>query len=1177
MSPFEATAEQRRAITHPLEDLCVVAGAGSGKTAVLTARYARLVVEHGLDIRRVAALTFTEKAAAEMKGRIARALDEGGRRGLAEDVEFAPISTIHGFCARLLRLHAIDAGVDPAFRVLDEAEARLLREDATRRALEEIGRRDPDQLAPLVETPLDADALGRLLQDVREAGTSPSDLVWHHGVGAARDRGALEEGARLFAEAFAAEDDAPIAALGRAALAEVRDALDGDAWALLAAREAVIAVKYEGRRRGRKAFTSTKKALAEALGALAAAALDERGERVILPALRVLLGSIDQAYAALREEQGALDFTDLEREAIRLLERLRARGRRIRLAPRALLVDEMQDTNPLQARLIALLRGAHCPLFSVGDPKQSIYRFRGADVRVLEDERDRAGEAGAAELTATFRARPGLVAVLNELTRRLFADGKAGVAAGALVARGSFYDGDGPDVEMIVVDAGAGVDSEVRREAESRWIARRIRDLLEAPTPRLRIERGPDDEPAPPRPLSYRDVAILFRARSHLSLQEEALRREGIPFVTHRGRGFFQAPEIVDLVHVLRTVHDPADDHAFACFLTGPACAVTDDDLLRYFAPKERGADATGRAWEVFTRESEAGGAHEGAWRTVERLRREAAAGRLGRVVEGALFDLGLLAAALLLPEGDRRAMNLRKIVGIARKLERGGRHDLGDLLRHLETLRDLEIPEAEAATGGPDEDAVRLLTVHAAKGLEFPVVVLADVGRKPPNVEHVVLFDRGHSLATKIRHPLEGTGVMTAGLDDLREREKRLQEEEDRRLLYVAMTRAEERLVIVGSCAGLTRDDRPKELRGWGRMLFEAVGEMPERDAAHLDLGEGVLRLARVDAPPERPEPASETVETPASGDGGAQARHRLERAREDVAPLGDTPFVVTVSELLAFARSPAGLWRSRHERERPWAPDPPAEGDAADAGGTVDEARARARERAERFDEHHPEGPLDRAALGRALHAVLERLGPSGEAVPDAGIDLALETEFDGAPPEARPLLLRMVERFRASGVGRRTARLLAERADVRREVAFHARIRFPRGARVAGFEALLVRGAIDLWLPGTDGAEIVDYKTNAPGGHFATPEAVAAHYAPQLRLYALAAERLLGSDVAGARIVLLDPEWGDAAPEVEVDVRGAVLEDARRLCQAYALACFEDRWPADWRALLAGAAWT
>ncbi len=1174
---LEPTPEQRAAIEHALADACVVAGAGSGKTAVLSRRFVHLALAHRLPVRRIAALTYTDKAAGEMRLRIARDLAEAGRPDLAAEVEFAPISTIHAFAARLLRRHAIDAGLDPAFRVLDETESRLLREDAWRLGLADLFAGDPETLAVLSRVPAGKDECLFLLERVRGAGIDPGDLTWRYGDGGAPPEPEELLGALDDLEREAADADATTRARVASAGAEVRRALaaPADAWHVLAARDAVAAAKPDPPRRGSARLRDARCTLTDQLDVVLGRALDEIGAREVLPSLRRLLARVDRAYSDLKRGLSGLDFTDLERGAFDLLGRLAAEGRAPANAPRALLIDEMQDTNPLQARILARLGGVGCPRFSVGDPKQSIYRFRRADVRVLEAERARVGVDGGHVLSRTFRARPPLVDALNELTARLFEGGAAGVPAAALVAAGRFDDVEGPDVELTIVDAGAGADADSRRAAEARYVARRIKELVEVGTPRARRVPG-----EPRRMLGYGDVAILLRARSDLSVYEEALLAEAIPFVTHRGRGFFQADEIVDLVYALRVVHDPADDFAFLCFATGPALAATDDDLLRWFEDPRASPREPGAPWARFGEAADSDARLARVRDAVERLRWEAVAGRLGRVVEGALYDLGLLESQLLRPGGARRAMNLRKAVALARRVERRGGRDLAGLLRHLETVRDLEVAEAEAPVATEGVGAVRLNTVHGAKGLEFPVVVIADVGRKSLPVKDALLFDGERSLAAKLRHPLEGTGHRPAGWQAAKDHETRLVAEEDRRLLYVAMTRAEERLFVTGSSAGLTRDGRPKGLQGWGAALLEALQVKPEREPGEVRLGSGRLVHRRVDPVADAPSPPLLIAVSAPGASARAEARRLREEAARPIDVLGGTPFVASVSDLLHFERSPARFYLRRLEPRaeappRAAEPDDPASGDER---GPSDEVRRA--DRRWRFDELGPEreaveggaGRVDRAAIGRALHAVLEHLRPSRAGPSADQVREALVDQVEGEPsPDAVALVSAMVERFRASSIGRRVAAALREGEDIRREVAFHARIRFPRGAEVGGFDALLVRGAIDLWLPTAEGLLLVDYKTNPPSDLLPTPAAVREQYAVQIAFYALAAERLLGHDVAGARLLLLDPGWGDPAVEVEMDVGGEALEDARRLASAYAVASLRDRWPGAWRDLL------
>jgi len=1174
VTPFVPTDEQRRAIEHPLADACVTAGAGSGKTAVLAARYLHLVLEHHLPVRRVAALTFTEKAAAQMRERIARELEARGRLGERAEIEFAPISTIHAFCARLLRLHAVDAGLDPAFQVLDEDEALLLREDAWDEAVARLVREGSGDVGVLQAIGPGKDDLLAFLERVRGAGTPPSVLAWRAGpepfeTVAAR----VEARARELLDAIDPSDGA-LVARARAFVGRLGEALAPTpqrAWGVVALAGEVNAVAPD-RGRGPRPFQAARKALREALDAVREAAVDEVGHREIASRVRAVLAAVDARYARMKDERGALDFTDLEIEALALLDRLAAKGRRVAHAPAALLVDEYQDTNPLQARLLERLRSAPSPLFSVGDPKQSIYRFRRADVRVIAAEAERVGEAGRHVLRATFRARPELVDCLNGIHERLFADGAAGVAYVPLQAAGAFRDAEGPDVDLVVVDGGADCPADDRRAHEARWIASWIRDLVARGVPRAKVVRDAEGREEPSRPLSYGDVALLLRARTSLTIYEDALAACDVPFHTHKGRGFFQTEEIVDLVRALRVVQDPADDHALACLVTGPVLGGTDDDLLRVF-PDPASRAAPGAAWGRLV--AGAQGRVAGVVDTILRLRREALAGRLGRAVEGVLDDLGLMEAALMQPDGARRGANLRKAVALARDLERTGREGLEDLLRTLERQRDREIAESEAALGRAGEDVVRINTVHGAKGLEYPVVILADVGRRPPARREPVGFDGEGAFALSIRHPLEGRPLQGAAKRALDDEEARREEQEARRLLYVATTRAEERLLLVGSCAGRKKaDGRLKDLLGWGPWLVDAIGSEPDTEPHEVAYGRGRLRLALVDPLPETPA-APRVAPTLAPGAASrARADALLAAAAAPAAPLGDTPYAVTVSDLLDFARSPADHYRHRLEpRELPAVGAAPEPDDASSAPPEEDPFAARRAERLTLWDEALLDTDAPRAALGRAVHRLIERWVPGTEAPPETEVTRVLAGEIGGpASDELVSLAREMVRRFLASPSGRDLA--AAERAgwDARREVSFHARIRFPAGAVVGGFDSLLVRGSIDLWLPDASGRiRLLDHKTNPPGPRLPTPEAVAAHYAWQLRLYALAAERLLGEEVSGAALLLLDPGWGPEAIEVPVDVRGAALEEARRLCRAYAVACLEGRWPTSWADLL------
>jgi len=1211
MSGARLTDQQRSAAHRGRGDACVLAGAGSGKTTVLTERFATLVRDEGVPARRIAALTFTEKAAGEMRERIARTFaSSADPRLLAAlpDVEFAPITTIHAFGARLLREHAVEAGVDPAFTLFDETEARLCLEDAWIDVERRLRRTHDPALLVLRRLGGEEgwrDLLG-LLDRVRGQGLDPRGISWRR---EGADAATLLVDARRHLEDL----DAQVAAAAkvkdaeRAKYVEARAllpdlsgvAVGPDLLRLLDPLARATASRLLPAPRGADA-TLLRDALHVAVKAVVAALLDEVGQRELEAPLRHLLSETGAAYAERKRALGALDFTDLEVETIGLLRSLADRGRFLEGGPLRLLVDEFQDTNPLQAELLSLLRrppgGAPVDLFAVGDPKQSIFHFRRADVGVMRAEWTRVGAEGQTELSESFRSRPELVAFHGALFHRLFADGAAGVAPQALVAKATFHASEPLLPEILTIDAGRAkvVD---RREAEARAVARRIRAWVEEGALRTKVEKGGDGRPARPRSLRYDDVALLLRARTHVKTYEHALLEAGIPFHVGRGKGFYDTEEIADLVHLLRVVHDPLDGFAVAAWLTSPAVGGTDEDLLAAFGGDARpGAAGAG----AFARLAALPRTARACARVVG-LRRVAAAGSLEDLLREALAASDAIPVALLQDGGARRARNLEKALAIARRLDADGGHGLSDFLRRLNDLKDREIDEPEAAAG-PADEGVAVLTVHASKGLEWPCVVLADTGSGTRRGgARAFQLDVQGRFGWQVIDPLEGTPGRGAGLKAIDDEEKHAEKEESLRLLYVALTRAEERLLVTSSVYGANGDGEPMRLGGWAKAIRSTmtVPFLPGTREAAIDgapcrvtvevAGPADDAQGTTGAPPNDRRSAFRRHGAAVLDGAGlaptaeelAAAHQRLAAVREPLETLGRTPFVVTISDLLRFAASP-----SRFHRERivgvgdaaSGAPpisreiDDPASSDAPEE----DDARTRAGLAAERWDEGREVlHGVDRAALGRAVHLAIERVVPGAPDLPALVREAVADEHPYGASPAVQAAALAMVRRFLDAPVGLRFVEALAAGRDVRREVAFHARIRFPAKATVAGFDALLVKGSIDLWMPEADGiVRILDHKTNAPGARFRDAPSLGAHYATQLRLYALAAERVLGRDVAGASLLLLDPAWGamGVPVELEVDVGGDALADTRELCRAYATAALQDRWPARWEDLLA-----
>ncbi|MBV8990198.1 MAG: UvrD-helicase domain-containing protein, partial [Solirubrobacterales bacterium] len=778
------TAQQLRAIECRNGDLLLDAAAGSGKTSVLVERFVRSVFEDGVDVASILAITFTDKAAAELRDRIRGRLRELGAREAARATEGASISTIHGFCSRLLRAHALAAGLDPAFSVLDQLEAQRLADAAFNEALEDLTRDAPDGIelvasygpgslrGAIVGTYAELRSRGELAPALAALRGPPVDL-----------EGARDE---LFAAALAAASELGSVAEPSTRVAQALERLD--------ACESLIAtelpwpgdlerVALPG---GNGAALSTPVCVAygEALERFRAGCEQLRAERVH-PLLDRLLRGFGARYEERKRSRSGLDFEDLELIARSLLARDGELRERYRDRFAQIMVDELQDTNQVQLELIELIANGN--LFTVGDAQQSIYGFRHADVELFERRGERLATRGArATLQTNFRGRREILDVLNrafepELGERFIAlrAGRDQPAAGE------------PLVELLIADKGADWACEGLvapwRLAEARALAARIGEL---------IERGS----------SPREIVVLIRATTDLRCYERALEERGIPTYVIGGRGYWAHPQVLDLVAYLRALANPRDEEALYTVLSSPLVGVSADALV-VLAAAGRAAgrdpwwvlrDPEGRlddlgvddrdmlAWfaEWFAHERGLAG-HTG----IDQL--------IGRALSQTGYDLAMLA----MPGGERRLANVRKLMRLAREHEAGGGAGLRGFLELARSHAfGVDARESEAPVEGEALDAVRLMTIHRAKGLEFEIVCVADLGRAPRRGGELLRIGRDGRLGLRLAQP--GTGKREPALDyrELGEERQRAEEREERRLFYVAMTRARERLIVSGA-----------------------------------------------------------------------------------------------------------------------------------------------------------------------------------------------------------------------------------------------------------------------------------------------------------------------------------------------------------------------------------------
>jgi ATP-dependent exoDNAse (exonuclease V) beta subunit len=761
------TGEQAAAIERRQGTLLLDAGAGSGKTSVLVERFARAVMEDGVEVGAILTITFTEKAAAELRERIRARLRALGAGEAARATEGAYISTVHGFCARVLRTHALAAGLDPAFAVLESDDAQELAGHAFDAALADVARSPggAELIATYGPLPLRS-AILSLHAELRSRGQRRPVLP--------------PAGARTAARALAAE-------LGALAEPSVRivQALDA-----LERTESVLGapVLWPGEL-GEIAIPSPGGAAAlqtdacdeyrEALGALRSVAAT--GFAVAMrDALDGLLGAYADRYAVAKTERSGVDFEDLELQARELLARPEI-GDRYRARFSHVMVDELQDTNRVQWELIDLVAREGGSLFMVGDAQQSIYGFRHAEVELFEARGRALGASGSrASLQTNFRSRPEILAALNAAFSSVLGDAFRPLLPGREDAPAGE-----PLVEMLIVDKGADWEADGLsapwRLAEARTLARRVSELIVGG----RCAPG--------------DVVVLTRATTDLRAYERALEDAGVPTYVIGGRGYWGHPQVVELVAYLRALANPLDEEALFTVLLSPLGGLSLDGLVLF---------AAGARDELAAEDAERLGRFE-AWFAGER----AAGARLGveplldRVLERTGYDRAVLG----LPGGRRRLANVRKLMRLGREWEAQAGPDLRGFLGLVEQRAG---GDAGGAGGGPAGgreseapmeseglDAVRLMTIHRAKGLEFPLVCVADLGRGPIFRAPLVRIGRdGRSLGLRLGRPGTGERLNALDYDALRTEETQFGEAEERRLFYVAMTRAKERLILTGA-----------------------------------------------------------------------------------------------------------------------------------------------------------------------------------------------------------------------------------------------------------------------------------------------------------------------------------------------------------------------------------------
>ena len=1139
MSNIQYTSEQKQALSTRSVGVALDAGAGCGKTFVLTERYLShldpKVDEDHAKLDEIIAITFTDAAAREMRDRIRkkcrdRLLSATGEeathwRGILETIDMARVSTIHSLCASLIRQCAVELGIDPAFRVLDPAEATILRsqsldETLSRKLLLTTGQPDPElvQVAAELSVRQLKEALEMLASQDGQLGfdawidQSPEEVL------EAWQRFYQQRVLPVYIQELTAKQEFEL--FGHL-LETATPATPGFAEAIAELQQAMVNLKQAntaekgfevlretlprlGATRGenkitykvadfpdgeiKKQFTAVKNGLGKVIS----------GQRYLTSAedllrnaelglyLQKLAVDVRKDYRNRKLSEGVLDNDDLMRETQRLLTspEFQSEQKRIASGIRILMVDEFQDTNQLQVDIVhALVESvgkendsddlsetegglADGRLFFVGDYKQSIYRFRQAEPEVFRRLQASTPEAGRLPLSMNFRSQPAVIDFVNSLFSRVFGDGYQALKASKTQVVPS------PSVEFLWTPLGREawsknrLDKHTRLVRESKTIARRVRELIDKAEPIVSDENSGEARAAKPG-----DFVMLFRAHSDVAYYEEALREAGLEYYVVGGKAFYAQQETYDLFNVLRAVESNCDDIALAGALRSPFFGLLDETLfwLARGGSLNRNLFASNLPVEI---ESGQRIVVEHAAKVLSQLRKikneVSIADLIAQLLEATQYDATLLIEFL----GSRKLANMEKLIEQARICDASG----GDLCTFLVQLKEfISKPptEGDAATSESDADVVRLMTIHSSKGLEFPIVILPDLNRKANASNPCAAYHPELGPVIRPSGEREKTDKRAFGIDLFNAIEKIEDRRERERLLYVACTRAADRLIFSGAF-----EEEKLSKRNFSQ------GSMLEIISKHFDVETG--KLLRVDDLLEK-----ELIEIP---DPPAELKKKSSKQRSQIAkvitqiqpeakgqvplPALVAPVVPDLSELLTFSIS-----RLTGEIQRDHL--------VGEYSNVTHETSSNATE------------------LGTLIHAVLERVDLSED----------LNTQLSGASNWVSSLTPNFVYRNR-SAVREEAKDILHgflrskhwQWLSAAKEVCREVELLLPWKSGDAGEPNAILRGYIDaLVQDDTDGWHIVDYKTN----QVAQPnvETLAMQYRFQLGVYALALESARG----------------------------------------------------------------
>lgn len=1057
------TEDRFRVRTRLGVNMVVEAGAGTGKTTLLIDRLCFALLAQGVPAPRLVALTFTEKAAAEIKTRlifklqsVLRAARENAPeptlqtllehfRVPAEDViaraelalsqlDRSQIGTIHGFCADILRAYPLEAGLTPNAEIDKGPRASRIFDAEWNRFLDrELGENAPR--AALWKEVLPKVTLAELRGCALEMCSGKMERYDYFARKDLLARVCRERAERAAELSGAFLDGKKAPRVIEKALQQAAERFQNAAhWletgSLPKEEQETVALKSVP-----KDWDEQSAEEAKALCRFAQQA-DPFVQVWVLKAYGLVEG-VARAVRARYAEEGILSFDDLIVKTRNLLKtNLFVRGR-LQEAYDALYIDEFQDTDPVQGELLLFLaerkggnakdwRGVKLEpgkLFVVGDPKQSIYRFRGADITAYQLFTDLILRQGGekAYLRQNFRSEREIIRAANDVCGAVMTEKPAFQPAYEPIFTDKQETSGAAELALV-----CGAEDKISADDYRHNQARLIAGWIEENVGKLTLRSG--------RKLEYKDIALLTRAATTLGPYTDALRREGIPFSVEEDRDFYLRQEVRDFLNFLRAIDDPRDRIALVGVMRGPLGALADEEVYR-----------AARRGELDFRQPSQDPKLERLFKLLRSFASRAGREPLRKLLRGLLNETFLAEACAAAYDGERSIANLHKLAALAEGYSLQTPATLGQFLSRVQELMEQELGRLTALPEGEALSAVSVMTVHKSKGLEFPVVILADVSKKESAAaakRPAHLYSWRHNL-----HGLRAGKYADINLAWLEEEQKEHARCEEVRVLYVALTRAREKLLVVGN--------GQSDARTMAAMFALAGRFPPEDERPELLGGEAGLRVSYV------------PYQDPAEFIYAHRAPRQQENAARDLK-----------------------RWRAAYEaREAEYkilrAQSGPASPSAQGAGEAVADAEA--------------------AALGTVAHAALARCWRRPQDGTDACAAAAAQ---DAGRPDLADKAKEILLAFFASPLFRR----LRAMKTLGAEMPFS--LKTPEG---------VVSGVMDLLLEDEDGTIwVADYKTDAlaPGA----AEQAAQKYRPQLQTYARAARALYPRARVKACIVFL-----------------------------------------------------